>query len=496
MKCVINGDTYTAIDNPRFSPEADLTGNSMPINEFEVRLFTNDIIPYGQYAELRDDLDNLWAKYWISYAERIGRDVDKETYIVKLIAQSSLAFLERIKLPAKFYNMSATAMLTDILRQAGQAGAITVDTAIQTEWDSITITGFCPEQTARERFQWLMLCTGGYIKSFFDSGMKVEKLSTDNMKVIPLEKTYWKPSISHRDYVTQIKVHAYTFTQGTPQSTDTYVTDGTTYWIQTEQLITLSNSFVPSGVPENVVEIEGVTIVDPTAASLIIQNLVAYYFDRMEVNAEVIDNAEYIPGDLVTVYTDEDQLVRGYIDQVGFTFGVQAKGSLHLTAAAEVDGVLLTIIYTWNNKTIAKQSMYLPKDYPYTVTTKYHDWTMMGHRYIFRPLQDTISGTLTQDTTVTVECEVALDQYRIDEGEINRQAIQSEYAAMVELLTEYYKPKINQYGSDAEKNFVSIRSMVDSVYHEKIAQVDQYTDILHIISVDQVTADEGVVDIS
>lgn len=496
MKCVINNVEYTATDDLHFSPQTSLTMDNLPINQFEIRLFTNDIISYGQYCELRDDLDNLWAKYWISYAERIGRDVDRGTYVVRLIAQSSLAFLERVKIPAKFYNMTATAMLNDILSLAGQSGAITIDTAIQTEWDSITITGFCPEQTARERFQWLMLCTGGYIKSFFDSGMKIEKLSTTNMKVIPLEKTYWKPTISHRDYVTQIKVHAYTFTQGTPSNTDVYVTDGTNYWIQTEQIITLSNSFVPSGVPENVVEIEGVTIVDPNAASLIIQNLVAYYFDRMEVNAEVIDNAEYIPGDLVTVYTDEDQLVRGYIDQVNFAFGVQAKGGLHLTAAAQVDGVLLTIIYTWNDKQIAKQSMYLPKDYPYSITTKYHDWTMMEHRYIFRPLQDTVSGTLTEDTTVTVACEVALDQYRIDEGEINRQAIQSEYNAMVELLTEYYKPKINEYGADAEKNFVNVRSMVDSVYHEKITQVDQYTDILHILSVDEITAEEGAVDIS
>jgi hypothetical protein len=67
---------------------------------------------------------------------------------------------------------------------------------------------------------------------------------------------------------------------------------------------------------------------------------------------------------------------------------------------------------------------------------------------------------------------------------------------MVELLTEYYKPKINEYGADAEKNFVNVRSMVDSVYHEKITQVDQYTDILHILSVDEITAEEGAVDIS
>jgi hypothetical protein len=168
MKVVIGNNTYSALDNLKFSPQTNLTADQLPINEFEVRLFTNDVIDYGQYAFLYDDLDNLWAKYWISYAERIGQDVDRGTYIVRLIAQSSLAFLERVKLPAKMYNTTADAVLSDILTGAGQSGAITLDSDVATEWASVTIQGFCPEQTARERLQWLLLCAGGYIKSFFD----------------------------------------------------------------------------------------------------------------------------------------------------------------------------------------------------------------------------------------------------------------------------------------------------------------------------------------
>jgi len=497
MKCIINQKEYTAVDNVSFSPQTSLTMDNLPINQFEVRIFTNDIIDYGQYCELRDDLDNLWARYWISYAERIGQDVDKGTYIVKVIAQSSLAFLERIKIPAKMYNTNAYAVLTDILQLSGQSGAVTLDADTQTEWSNIQINGFCPEQTARERFLWLMLCTGGYIKSFFDTGIKVEKLETEEPKLIPFESTYWKPTISHGDYVTQIKIHAYNYINTTPHNTDTYVTDGTTYWVQEEQIITLTNSFAPSGVPENIIEIENVNLVDANIASVIIQNLVAYYFNRMEVSLEVIDNGDYIPGDLVIAYTDEDKLVRGYIDQVGFAFGVQAKGTLHLTAATEIDGALLTLIYKWENIIIAKQSIFLPKDYEYSVTTKYHDWRIGGHRYIFRPLKSIVTGTLTQDTTDIVQCEIALDHYRIDDGDENRAIIQGEYEAMVELLTEYYTPKIREYGAEAEKNFVTVRSMVNSVYSGKIAQVDQYTDILHIISVDEVIgAGEGTVDIS
>lgn len=73
MKIVINSTEYTAFDGLSFSPEADLTNNSLPINEFEARIFTNAYISYGQWAQLKDDNNNLWANYWLRYAERIGR---------------------------------------------------------------------------------------------------------------------------------------------------------------------------------------------------------------------------------------------------------------------------------------------------------------------------------------------------------------------------------------------------------------------------------------
>lgn len=499
MKCVIGQNTYTAIDSLSFSPETDLTGNSLPINEFEVRLFTNDIIAYGQYAELRDDLNNLWARYWISYAERIGRDVDKETYIVKLIAQSPLAFLERVRIPAKMYNTTADAVFSDILTLAGQTGIIVLDSEVATEWASIGINGFCPEQSARERLLWLTLCAGGYIESFFGSTATVRKVDLTSTTLIPIEKTYWKPTVSHRDYVTKIRIHAYTFTEGSPANTDDYVTDGVTYWIVQNTTITLSNNNIPAGVPENVVEIEDITMISPNNASTIANNLVAYYFDRTEIDCDVIDNYEYKPGDLVTLYTDEDQLYTGYIDSVGFSFGVQAKGTLHLTPCAATEGAMLTVHYKWGDLTIATRVYYLPKDYHFSITTEYLDQRISGHRYIFRPDQFLINGVLTEDRTVTVTCQVALDHYRIDTGALDRYYLQSEYNAMYELLSQYYAPKIRE-DSSAGKNLEKVRSLLSAVYGEKKSAVEQYSDFLHIINVDEATLDtsgsERTVDIS
>lgn len=507
MKVIINGIAYSAINSLGFSPEVDLTNSSMPINEFECRIFTNNVIQFGQWAELRDDLDRLWARFWLRYAERIGRDDDKQTYIVRIIGQSPIAFLERVRLPAEYLNDTAYNLIQNVLDYVGnmgQMGDIIRDHVVASDFASIQITGFAPEQTARERLQWLLMTAGGYIQSYFDTVIHINKVSTSGSKVIPIEKTFWKPTVSHRDYVTKIKIHAYTYTQGTPASTDKYVTDGTHYWIVQEQVISLNNSNAPSGAPENIVEIEGVTIISPSRASTIATNLVAYYFDRTEVDVDVINNAEYIPGDRVTVHTDDDQLRTGYVDHADFSFGVQARARLHLTAAQSVDGRTLTILYKWGDIQIASQTYFLPRGYTYSITTLYQDISMSGHRYIFRPLTAVVSGTLTDNTTVTVNCEVALDWY--SETNARRDANEAQRAKLLSILTDIhntessminksYKGKSNKkkrekYLEKIDTAYVSDVTRMNAAFNVMVDSMPATNGILHIVSVDQVDYDD------
>jgi hypothetical protein len=110
-----------------------------------------------------------------------------------------------------------------------------------------------------------------------------------------------------------------------------------------------------------------------------------------------------------------------------------------------------------------------------------------------------VYGTLTQNTTVTVECEVALDHYRIETGALERYYLQSEYNGIYELLTNYYAPRIRE-DSKAGESLERVRSQLKAVYNEKISAVDQYSDFLHIINVDEAILDtsssERAVDIS
>lgn len=498
MKVVINGSTYTQFDSLGFNPETDLMNNSLPINQFEARLFTNDAINYGQWAELKDDNNNLWCKYWLSYAERIGRDDERNTYIVKIIGQSPLAFCERVKMPAKFYSSStAKAAISEVLSYVGSLGTISnvvPDSSILATLETIDVTGFAPEQTARERLQWILLLTGSYVTSYFGSYINIEDIDTSGGTLIPFEYTYWKPVISHRDYVTKIIVHAYSFTSGEPSSTDKYVTDGTNYWIQTETVVTLSNSSVPSGAPENEVEIEGCTLISQTNVSTVATNLAAYYFNRAEVDLDMINNAEYKPGDRIIAYLDEDSLVAGYIDRCDFTFGLQAKANLHLTAAETVDGAALIIQYKWGDIVVAMRRFYLPKNHAYSITTEYIDAFISNHRYVFRPLTATISGTLTQNTTETVNVEVALEWYAEDTND--RAAINTQEQEVLVLIDAMYNNLMQYKHNENVRNVLAMihakwRSNCTSMFSKMRQEADTTAYNLRILSVDEVDMDEN-----
>lgn len=404
---VFTEDTYTETTNLSFAPSADLVGASVPINEFEVDIHTEDTIDIGAYAELYDDNDTLWASYWVIYAEHI------DTHTLRMRCQSDIALLDRVTLEAKYYNGETVKNVLDetIVRNSGAVGVVTpMAYTLDSSFLSETVTGFCPEQTARERLLWVCFTIGAYVKSFFNTQIEILPIdSTETM--IPMADTYWKPTITFNDWVTAIKCKAYTFTAGTPQTTDTYVKDANgTYYIVTETDLTLSNPDAPAAAPENIMTIEGVYLVNNSNVSGILTHLSQWYFKRMEVDLDAIDNGTYIPGDKVVGYVTDRDMVQGFINSASFTFGLQSKATIHLTAAEDRASGNLTILYKYQTTQIGKQVYLFPVGYAYTITNPYIDLTMNAHRYIYRPLNEAATGTIAAgENTNTQQYDIALD---------------------------------------------------------------------------------------
>lgn len=411
MKVTINSTTYSDIKSLSFAPETDVTGDSVPINEFSVDIKTEDDITIGQYAYLYDDLDSLWAKYWIVYAEHIDK------YTIRVHGQSILKLLERDILPAVMYSSEPIADILSTIFETVGSGAYQLDNS----YTSLTINGFCPEQSAKTRLQWLCFVINAYTKSFFGDKVEIVPINTQSVALIPMNKTFWKPKITYKDYVTAVNVMGYSFTIGDPASTDKWVTDGTNTYIVTEQNFRLANPDVPASAPVNEIYIDGIMLVNSSNVSGILSYLSTYYFKRQEVDISVINNADYLPGERVLFYTDEDSMGEGYINSCDFTFGLQAKSKMHITPVDIKDCAILTLLYKYGSMQIGNARYAFPIDYSYSVENPYIDVLLGYNRYIFRPNTDSATGTMVAaGVTDEEDYSVALDFQTLQSGRFLR----------------------------------------------------------------------------
>lgn len=399
MKLTVGEKTYTKLRDLKFDPAADVRGSEVPINEFSVSVVTADDIDAMQYAWLYDDTDKLWAKYWIVYADR----ADKNTVTVK--AQSSLKLLERRMLDAHMYQAQpAAAVIADIFDELGADSYV-----LDSSFASATLTGLVPYQSCKTRLQWVCFVLGAYIKSFFSE--KIEILPVQQTpKIIPMERVYHKPNLVYAEYITRISVTAYSYQQGTPATTDTWVeADGNVY-IQTQLNHGIRNPDVPTEALTHETHFTGITLVNDDNVDEILARLGPSYFRRVSAEFQAINNGDYLPGDRVMVFTDQSHVVEGFIEQIDCSFGLQAASKMTITPAVSVECALLTVVSKYGNITISRAEYWWPIGYPYDIEIPWLDETWLGTRYILKPSQDSITGTLTEDgATVEIEYTPALE---------------------------------------------------------------------------------------
>lgn len=399
----IGNEDYSEIKSLSFAPDADLTGDSLPVNSFTVDVITDDEISIGATAALYDDTDVLFASYSIIYAERVQEN------IVRIKAESIIGVLSRRNRDLAMYeNEPVTNILANLFM--GLSNAYTLDSS----FSGVLISGYCPPQTCRERLQWLCMVMGAYCKTAFNTCVEILPVDDSNMKSISMVDTFWRPEIVYKDYVTKITVRAYTYTQGTPDVTDEWISDGTSgdYYIQTWQDYSLTNSAAPAGAPENEVKVTDVTIINPANVSAVLSRLAAYYFNRDEINLSAINNGDYHPGDYVMAFVDDLTIRKGFIRTAVFSFGLQAKSALKLIMTGGTDSAVLIIKRMYGNTQLAREVYRLPVGYAYSFENRFIDMLLNGHRYVFRPTTPRVEGTIASGTqTKNVAYAVALDYH-------------------------------------------------------------------------------------
>ena len=398
---------YTNVRNIVFSPQTDITGDTMPINEFTVDIITDDLIAMGQYADLYDDNDTLWAHYWITYAER------SSDAIMHVRARSTIAMMDGVTLPAVAYSSEPIADVLDntIVRHIGEGLVATLPYSMSSSFSSATVTGVCPEQSARERLQWVCFVIGAYVKTCFNDEIEILPIGQSVTRILP-ERTFWRPIVNYADHVTAVEITGYSFATGTPGVGDEYIEVGNDTYIATPTKYTLTNANAPSGAADNVVKFEGVYLVNANNVSAILTHVAGYLFKRTSVEIDAINNGEFLPGDVVSVYADMNTMFGGYVESCAFAFGKQAQARMNVIASDAIQTAALTIKYRYDGHIVDKITYALPIGFQYEIENPYIDTVYKDHRYILRPRTESVTGTLITSTTVTVDCDAALDSYK------------------------------------------------------------------------------------
>ena len=428
---------YRAISDVEFTPEADLFGETLPVSEFWANVHTEDEIPVGSWAELRDDADNLWARYVVLYSERQGAGIRR----VK--ASSVLFKLDGVTVEAAVYGPNVTfSSLVGQLAQALKGDFGTELFKMPTTLGQRTVSGYFPEQSGRERLLWLCLSVGAYARDYFSDRVWLLPYSHTSADEEAWEgeypadsayadssRVFWKPTINHGEYVTSVDVEYYSYSLTTsgvsrldeyvdiwkdgidreqadpsnPQNFDTYV--------RRKSHVRLSNPDAPSVAMENEVSMREVTCVNGGNVNEIAVRLALYHFNRTEVSLDVIDNGEVLPGMMLTTFADTDKVVVGFVRSASFSFGLQARASLTLTGCTVTDAAPVTIRHMWGEMEVGRKSLHLPVGYPFETDALYSRVRFEdGHDYVLRPETERVSGVaVAGGVTIDVPMHVALE---------------------------------------------------------------------------------------
>lgn len=412
MKIIIDSTAYVKIKNLTFAPEADLTGNTLPVGELRADIVSDTLTSAAQggFAELRGDDNTLWAKYWIYRLYRT------DAHTARLIAYSPLYLIQSKVLPAVMYSAETIDnVLSDIFESLDPSGVTFVinDYTVDSTLSGMEVSGFCPEQNARDRLQWVCLACGAYVRDWFTDHLMIMALpdsgltSANSGTLIPADKTFWRPELETGNTVTGASVKSYSFTQTgdgvAPQAGDATVTDdnGDVY-IQTETEEWLSNTNA-SGIPPSNVKIDGVTIVASNNAPDVLANLGRFNFNNARYRLDAIDAGEYKPGDKVMFYDGSMDLFRGYVQSCEFRFGFASRARMTILAPEAVPSAKLTVLYMYGDIRLGQEEYTLPVGYAYSIPNPVIYREVDGVTQECHPLLDNAEGTIVSGENVNTQ---------------------------------------------------------------------------------------------
>lgn len=337
----VNPTTYRTLKSLSFNPETDITLASVPICEFTVEIMTANEVIGGQRIRLYDDKDTLYADYRVMKVERIADQ------IMRVLAQSELALLDTWTLKA--VRVTGSMGIQTIMAWAENPTYIKSGTPKHINYilasdvldRDARVTGFFPEQTARERLQQMCITCGLTVHQWFCHGLlltrvnEVGQIPAFPSTLIPASDTFSRPERQYVEPAGSFAAYMYSNWQtAEPEG------DG---WVEVKDDISETTWYAfkgYSGEAQNedndegkAVEISDVMIINPDNVSSVYERKWRFFIAE-EYTIDVINNGQYYPNMPVKFYFDTDGnlsnaiIIDGIITKCDFTFGVQNRAKL------------------------------------------------------------------------------------------------------------------------------------------------------------------------
>ena len=348
-----SGTVYdsSVIESLSVTQNADIMADIVPIDTAICRIRSETPL-VAEYMDV-DDNTGITGRPLSPLVAPIGHYVVKQinnlgNNLYEIQGYSLVYRLDTPKVPAKYYNgVSLSVALKDVEKNANGSFGVTynVDTALSGK----TITGYCPEQTARERLQQFCWAVGGYVSCACSALINILAIPSTVQGTVPKSKIYAFPAVANEDEVARVNLTVHTYTAGTNGDDIVIDADGNKY-VHTTSTLTMANTAL-TGVSNREVSVDNATLVNSSNAQATLLRMASVYFNSGTWYGTTTPQG-YIPGQMVQA-EDRDGIRQGYISALTYSFGKGAATTMELKQSVSIQGLSAPVLsVTSTNETL------------------------------------------------------------------------------------------------------------------------------------------------
>ena len=397
-----SGTVYdsSVIESLSATQNADIMADIVPIDTAICRIRSETPL-VAEYMDI-DDNTGITGRPLSPLVAPIGHYVVKQinnlgNNLYEIQGYSLVYRLDTPKVPAKYYNgVSLSVALKDVEKNANGSFGVTynVDTALSGK----TITGYCPEQTARERLQQFCWAVGGYVSCACSALINILAIPSTVQGTVPKSKIYAFPAVANEDEVARVNLTVHTYTAGTSGDDIVIDADGNKY-VHTTSTLTMANTAL-TGVSNREISVDNATLVNSSNAQATLLRMASVYFNSGTWYGTTTPQG-YIPGQMVQAEDRDGQLRQGYISALTYSFGKGAATTMELKQSVSIQGLPAPVL----SVTSANETLWLTSSDDRVTSFMLYDNDTLIHTFtqLSTPTASITNGTMSWNSITNAD---------------------------------------------------------------------------------------------